>query len=206
MRKRGLFSSKLSTEDPKFARAYANLAATHRQDSYGRWSPDPESSKNLAYVAVQKGVELAENEPEPKPSLPSALEQLGWLALYNREYEKAAWAAEEVVRRNHNSADGYILWAQVLVYKGQPQQALEKLEEAIKHNPKFPYSYDYHPRPGLLRMGRPDRTPRGARNILRRPRKTFGRLSAKTTITGRPARTSWLSSVSLIGRLRQKLR
>jgi len=139
---RALFQQAIDI-DPKFARAYANLAATHRQDYYGRWSPDPESSKNLAYVAVQKGVELAESEPEPKPSLSSVREQQGWLDLYNRDYKKSAWAAEQVVRRNHNSADGYILWAQVLVYEGQPQQALEKLKEASERNPKFPYSYDY---------------------------------------------------------------
>jgi len=35
------------------------------------------------------------------------------------------------------------LWAQVLVYSGQPREALQKLDEASKHNPKFPYSYDY---------------------------------------------------------------
>ena len=129
--------------DPKFARAYANLAATHRQDYYGRWSPDPESSENLAYRMVEKAVELADNEREPKPSLPFALEQRGWVALYSRKYGEATEAAEQVVRRNHNSADGYILWAQVLVYSGQPREALQKLDEASKHNPKFPYSYDY---------------------------------------------------------------
>jgi adenylate cyclase len=129
--------------DPKFARGYANIAATHRQDYYGRWSPDPEASKVQAYVAVQIALKLANNEPEPKPSLPSAAEQEGWLALYDHHYINAARAAETVIQRNHNSADGYILWAQVLVYSGQPQQAVEKLDEASKHNPKFPYSYDY---------------------------------------------------------------
>jgi adenylate cyclase len=184
-------------EDPKFARAYANLAATHRQDYYGRWSPDPESSKNLAYVAVQKGVELAENEPEPKPSLPSVLEQQGWLALYNREYEKAAWAAEEVVRRNHNSADGYILWAQVLVYKGQPQQALEKLEEAIKHNPKFPYSYDYIRGQAHYVWGVQD--PKGSKEHFEKAEKNF-REALRKNDNYRPARSYLVAVLSELNR------
>jgi adenylate cyclase len=184
-------------EDPKFARAYANLAATHRQDYYGRWSPDPESSKNLAYVAVQKGVELAESEPEPKPSLPSVLEQQGWLALYNREYEKAAWAAEEVVRRNHNSADGYILWAQVLVYKGQPQQALEKLEEAIKHNPKFPYSYDYIRGQAHYVWGVQD--PKGSKEHFEKAEKNF-REALRKNDNYRPARSYLVAVLSELNR------
>jgi adenylate cyclase len=137
------FFEKAIAEDPKFARAYANLAATHRQDFYGRWSQDPESSQDLAYRMVQKGLELAESELEPKPSLPSLLEQKGWVCLYRGEYDEATKAAADVVQRNHNSADGYILWAQVLVYKGEPEQALKKLELASKLNPKMAYALHY---------------------------------------------------------------
>jgi adenylate cyclase len=130
--------------DPKFARAYALLAATHRQDYYGRWSQDPESSEDLAYRMAQKAVELARSEAGPKPSLPFALEQMGWVRLYRGNYEEARQAAEEAVRLNPNYADGYALWAQVLVYSGRPQQALEKSQEAINLNPKIPFFYDYH--------------------------------------------------------------
>ena len=41
--------------DPEFARAYAILAATHRQDSYGRWSQDPQSSEDLGLSHGAKG-------------------------------------------------------------------------------------------------------------------------------------------------------
>ena len=130
--------------DPEFARAYANLAATHRQDSYGRWSQDPQSSEDLAYRMSQKALELARSELEPKPSLPFALEQLGWVLLYREKFQEAREAAQEAVQRNPNYADGYALWAQVLVYSGEPEEALRKSQEAIDRNPKYPFFYDYH--------------------------------------------------------------
>jgi adenylate cyclase len=130
--------------DPEFARAYAILAATHRQDSNGRWSQDPQSSEDLAYRMAQKAVELARRELEPKPSLPYALEQMGWVLLYREKYQEARQAAEEAVKRNLNYADGYALWAHVLIYLGEPEEALRKSQEAIDHNPIYPFFYDYH--------------------------------------------------------------
>jgi len=130
--------------DPQFARAYANLAATYRQDSNGRWSQDPQTSEDLAYRMAQKAVELARRELEPKPSLPFALEQIGWVLLYREKHQEAMQAAEEAVQRNINYADGYNLWAAVLIYLGKPEEALRKSQEAIERNPRYPFFYDYH--------------------------------------------------------------
>jgi adenylate cyclase len=130
--------------DPQFARAYAILAAALRQDSSGRWSQDPESSEDLAYSMAHKAVELARRELEPKPSLPFALEQMGWVLLYREKYQEARQAAEEVVQRDSNYADGYALWAHVLIFLGQPEEALRKSQEAIERNPIYPFFYDYH--------------------------------------------------------------
>ena len=130
--------------DPQFARAYAILAATHRQDYYGRWTQDPQSSEDLAYRMAQKAVELARKELEPKPSLPYALEQIGWVLLYREKHQEAKQAAEEAVQRNPNYADGYALWANVLIYLGKPEEALRKSQEAIDRNPIYPFFYDYH--------------------------------------------------------------
>jgi adenylate cyclase len=130
--------------DPEFARAYALLAATHRQDWNMAWTQDPQTSAEEAYRQAQKAVELARREPEPKPSLPHALEQLGWVLLYRGQHQDASDAAEEAVRRNPNYADGYALGAQVLTYLGRPKEALDKTQEAINRNPKYPFFYDYH--------------------------------------------------------------
>lgn len=140
---RNLFEKAIDL-DPEFARAYANLAATHRQDSNGRWSKDPKSSEDLAYRMAQKALELARRELEPKPSLPFALEQMGWVLLYREKFEEARQAAEEAVQRNPNYADGYALWAHVLIYSGYPEEALRKSQEATDLNPIYPFFYDYH--------------------------------------------------------------
>jgi adenylate cyclase len=130
--------------DPEFARAYANLAATHRTDSNGSWTQDPESSADLEYRMAQKAVELARRELEPKPSLPFALEQMGRCLVYREKQQEALQAAEEAVQRNPNYADGYSLWAQVLVYLGEPEEALRKSQEAIDRNPIYPFYYDFY--------------------------------------------------------------
>ena len=140
---RALFEKAIDL-DPQFARAYASLAATHRQDFYGRWTLDPQSSEDMAYRMAQKALELARRELEPKPSLPYALEQMGWVLLYRERHQEATEAAEEAVQRDPNYADGYALWALVLIYMGKPEEGLHKSQEAIERNPIYPFFYDYH--------------------------------------------------------------
>lgn len=130
--------------DREFARAYANLAATHRQDASMEWTPDHQTSQELAYRIAQKAVELARRELEPKPSLPYALEQWGYVLLYRGHHQEANAAAEEAVHRSPSYADGYALGALVLIYSGKPEEALRKTQEAIDHDPKYPFFYDYH--------------------------------------------------------------
>ena len=146
--------------DPEFARAYASLAATHRQDWSLAWTQDPETSEELAYRMAQKAVELARRELDPKPSLPYALEQLAYVLLYRKQYQDASKAAEEAVQRNPNYADGYAVWAHVLIYWGKPEEALHKTQEAIDSEPEISVLLRLPPRPGLLRVGLPDREDR----------------------------------------------
>jgi adenylate cyclase len=130
--------------DPDFARAYAMLAATHRQDWILGWTQNYDDSKREAYRAAEKAVELARREPDPKPSLPQALEQLGYVYLYGRELREASDSADEAVRRSPNYADGYALSAHVLIYRGKPEEALAKTQQAVTLDPKYPFFYDYH--------------------------------------------------------------
>jgi adenylate cyclase len=139
---RALFEKAIGL-DPEFARAYASLAAAHRQDYFGRWTLDPQSSEDMAYRMAQKAVELARRELEPKPSLPYALQSMGFSLLYREKHQEATQAAEEAIQRNPNYADGYGLWALALIYMGKPEEGLHKSQEAIKRDP-IPFSYDYY--------------------------------------------------------------
>jgi adenylate cyclase len=130
--------------DPEFARAYALLAATHRQDWTLAWTEDRETSNTLAYRLAQHAVDLARLEPEPKPSLPYTLLQWAYVLLYNKRHYEASVVAEEAVQRNPNYTDGYAVWAQVLIYRGQPLYAIDRMEIAKRLDPKYPAYYDYH--------------------------------------------------------------
>src|SRR5262249_33277951 len=131
--------------DSEFARAYAMLAATHRQDGNLAWSQDRDISEALADHLAHKAVEVARRELKPQPSLPYALEQLSLVLLYqHKNHEAAIAAAQEAVQLNPNFAEGYALEAHVLTYLGEPAESLRKTQEAIDRNPKYPFIYDYY--------------------------------------------------------------
>jgi adenylate cyclase len=131
--------------DPEFARAYAMLAATHRQDGNQEWTQDREISETLAYHLAHYAVELAERELEPKPSLPYALEQWAWVLLYQEHNHAAALAAaRKAVQRQPNFANGHALEAHILTYLGDPEASLRKTEEALRLDPKAVLHDHYH--------------------------------------------------------------
>jgi adenylate cyclase len=133
---RELFEKAISL-DPQFARAYANLAGTHRADWTYEWSPDLPASQQRALELAQKSVDL-------DPSLPYGHQQLAYLYVYKREHDRAIAEAQEAVRLGGSSyADGYAVLAQTLIYGGQPDQAIELMERAISLDPKPAY-YRYH--------------------------------------------------------------
>jgi adenylate cyclase len=140
---RALFEKAIALQ-PDYARAYALLAATHRQDWILGWNQDLRASEQLAYQMAEKAVELANGEPDPKPSLPQALLQRGFVHLYAGKLEMATADAEKAIELSPNYADGYALAAHVLIYRGLPQEALAKMKPTATQDPNYPYFYDYY--------------------------------------------------------------
>jgi adenylate cyclase len=130
--------------DEAFARGYALLAATYRQESSGWWSADPDASEALAWRWATHAVQLANAEAPPRPSLPHALEQLAWVLVYRERHAEALAAAEEAVAHDPLYADGYAVWAAILTYLGQPGAALRQSYAATQRHPHPPFFYDYH--------------------------------------------------------------
>jgi adenylate cyclase len=133
---RELFEKAISL-DPQFARAYANLAATHRQDWNGRWSQDPQASERQAFDIAQRSVAL-------DPSLPYGHHQLAYLYLYREDHDRAIAEAEQAVKLDPNDADSYAALAVIQAYAGRPQEAIPLMEQAIRLNPKVPVYYFFH--------------------------------------------------------------
>ena len=130
---RALFEKAIKL-DPKFARAYASLAATYRQER----GQDLQASEQRAFDLAQQSVAL-------DPSLPQGHHQLAYLYLYRNDHDNAIKEAREAIRLDPNDADGYAALAVILAYANQPQEAIRLMEEeAIPRNPIVPAYYFYH--------------------------------------------------------------
>ena len=127
-----------------YAKAHALLAATHRQDWILGWIQNYEPSEQMANQTANQAVQLATNEPEPKPSLPQALLQRGWVHLFSKRHELALKDAEEVIRRSPNYADGYAFAAHTLCYLMRPIDAINKMNPTVIQDPLYPYFYDFY--------------------------------------------------------------
>jgi len=76
--------------------------------------------------------------------------------LYTRQYDQAIIHAKRAVELDSNYADAYAAWAQVLTYRGKPEDALRFMETAIRLNPKVPAYYPYHVGQAYYVMGKYD--------------------------------------------------
>jgi adenylate cyclase len=121
--------------DPQFARAYANLAATYRQDWNYEWTADLPAAEQQAFELAQRSVAL-------DPSLPYGHVQLAYLYVYRLQHDDAIREAEQAIQLGGaNYADGYAVLAQVLTYAGEPQRAVPLMEKALSLDPRAPVYY-----------------------------------------------------------------
>jgi adenylate cyclase len=136
--------------DPTSARAHALLAATYRQDATLLWTADPARAEARALDLAEHAVALARQELDPQPSLPSALEQRGFVRLYRYDYDGCIQDAQEAYAHpsssNQAKARAHALWAHALVYQGDPTEALRTHlptdEEELKNPPPFTIRYN----------------------------------------------------------------
>ena len=120
--------------DPKFARAYANLALSYAYDVLNGWTNTPEKNLKLAKELSQKAIAL-DNQ------LAQVHWAVGFTALINREYQFALSESQKVIALDPNNADGYGLLATTLNYAAKPQDALIYMKKAMQLNPLHPSVY-----------------------------------------------------------------
>jgi adenylate cyclase len=145
-RARQLFDTAIQL-DSTFVRAHANLAATYRQEWTFVWTDNPADLDNTmqkALTAAERAEHLARNTEDRASSLPYALQQLAYVHMYSGRLQEAITTAKEALSLNPQYADGHAALAQMLIYDGQPLQALAHMEIAKSLNPKFPAYYHYH--------------------------------------------------------------
>lgn len=114
--------------DPNYARAYAGLAWTYSSEYDFGWTDDYDKTLALTLEMAEKAVRLDSNDYRSHWVL-------GWAYLYNREYDKAMASYARARELNPNDAELLAEMANLLIYVGQPQQAVAQLKEAIRLNP-----------------------------------------------------------------------
>ena len=114
--------------DPNYARAYAGLAWTYASDYDFDWTEDYKGTVKRAYEMANKAVDLDPDDYQARWAL-------GWAQLYSREHDAAKASYLRARELNPNDAELLAEMANMLVYIGQHQQAIDQLKKAIRLNP-----------------------------------------------------------------------
>jgi adenylate cyclase len=124
---RGLFDLARKI-DPNYARAYAGLAWTYTLDHDFGWTDDYKQAVQKATEYATKAVELDAKDYQSHWAL-------GWAQLHNRQYEKAIASYERARALNPHDPEVLAEMANLTICLGQPDKAVEQLQEAIRLTP-----------------------------------------------------------------------
>jgi TolB-like protein/class 3 adenylate cyclase/tetratricopeptide (TPR) repeat protein len=135
--------------DPKFAPAFAFLAAAHVLDYTNKWSPLPSKSLEQADEAATRSAALDDRYPYAH-----------WvLAITNlsmRRHDVAIREAERSIALDPNLAAGYDALGTALHYSGRSEEALTCLHQAMALNPYHPDMLLHFQAQATFQLGRYD--------------------------------------------------
>jgi class 3 adenylate cyclase/TolB-like protein/tetratricopeptide (TPR) repeat protein len=118
--------------NPEDARLWAVLACTLASDYLnGRWNGTDKPAVDLAQRAAERAKGLNPNEA-------LAYFALGFVYRIKGEHERARQFFEDAINRDKNSAGAYAQLANELVFLGHADEAVEKVQEAIRRSPGAP--------------------------------------------------------------------
>jgi TolB-like protein/Flp pilus assembly protein TadD len=120
--------------DPRFSRAYADLAWTYLFDFLFGWAQPPEPARDRAHTLAQKAVELGQWSAR-------AHFALGYVHLFRKEHDLAIAEIERAVALNPNDAGLRDGSATLNIYGGNSETAIKQITEAMRLNPYHPDRY-----------------------------------------------------------------
>jgi TolB-like protein/Flp pilus assembly protein TadD len=125
--------------DPKYARAYAALAATYWEASKRFWDAELGLARHHdAQFEADQYLVKAMGEPTP-------------LAHQVASAMLAVTEAQKALASDPNDPEGYVVLAAALNFTGRPGEALKLVEHAMRLNPHYPPHYLYQQ--GLAQFG-----------------------------------------------------
>jgi adenylate cyclase len=119
--------------DPQFAAGYAGLGWAHLQGWQLLWTTDPAS--------LERARELARRAVTLDDTLADGHRLLAQIDLWSKEHDAAIARAERSLALAPGDADGYETLAEVLGWAGQPDESVRLVGQAMRLNPRYPFSY-----------------------------------------------------------------
>ncbi len=114
--------------DPNFAQAYAGLGFAYMFDYQNRWSDDPDGSLPLAKLYAERAI-----EKNPKEPLARAVAAVA--ATFNGDLDRAQSEIGMALSLNPNLAMAYNIAGSIRMYAGQPLEAIQVIERAMRLDP-----------------------------------------------------------------------
>ena len=119
--------------DPNYCEAHSNLALSLLL-GWMIWGEPQKPDRGNALMHALRAVEIDPNNSE-------ARRVLGYVQLYERNWDEAKLQFESAVQLNPNGADAVVQMAELHVYLGKPQDALTACAQAFRLNPHPPGWY-----------------------------------------------------------------
>jgi len=149
--------------DPRFAPAFAFLAAAQVIAYVNEWSDPQAQTLEGAEKAARLAVQLDERNPY-------ALWALCMACSTTRRHDQALSVAEKAIAFNPNYADGHTTLGVVLYYAGRSEEAVKCFERAVALEPYFPDLWLHFRAQAAYQLGQyPEAVTLLKRRILRNP-------------------------------------
>jgi adenylate cyclase len=116
--------------DPSYSQAYAGLSVAYNLDYQNRWSEDPDNSLRLAKHNAEQAIEKDPNEP-------FARLVASWVAIFEKDLDRAKSEADIALSLNPNSSGAYVNLGHIHTLSGRPLEAIPALERATRLDPAF---------------------------------------------------------------------
>jgi TolB-like protein/DNA-binding winged helix-turn-helix (wHTH) protein len=120
--------------DPNFARAYSTLALTYVDEYRYNWSSGTENP-------LLQTLKLAEKAVTIDNSLPQAYWSLAYAQLHLHRYDQAIASINQSFKVSPSYADGYAILALIHIYRGDADQGMNMIRQAMRLNPDHPAQY-----------------------------------------------------------------
>lgn len=116
--------------DPEYSRAYAALASIYWRSNYDDFYPALNIDRRTAKDLARENIDIAMKNPTPL-----AHQVAAHMRLWRGRYEEAIVEGERAITLDANDADSYVTLAEVLIFDGRPQEALDLIERARRLDP-----------------------------------------------------------------------